>query len=147
MDYSLKRKMQALKLYELGVQTTFDKINHAASSASEQTKGVDRSHMRLLETKIAGTSFIEDRSVFDSLQLGDIVFLDREPSNPYDPMAIVIIDPNGKKLGYIPKDDNTVIGNMLDAGKSIYALILDIVDHEKYLDIAIEVYMDDEVLP
>lgn len=143
MDYSLKAKMEELGLYELGIRTTFDKIDHEANNASRRNESSDKAPISLLGTKIAGTSFIEDRSVFDDIQIGESLFLSREPMNQHDPMAIAIYTSSGKKVGYVPKDDNTVIGNMIDAGKHIGALILDIVDHNRYSDISIEIYMEE----
>lgn len=143
MDYSLIRKMENLHLPELGVLTYFEKTQRDIPKEHNKAGQAIKGATKLFETKVAGTSFVEDKTVYEEIQQGDILSLMREPSNEHDPMAILICTADGKKLGYIPKDENTIIGNMIDAGKLISALVLDVVDHQKYLDISIEIYLND----
>ncbi|MCO6440889.1 MAG: HIRAN domain-containing protein [Nitrococcus mobilis] len=44
----------------------------------------------------------------------------REPANPHDPKA-VRIDWHNQKLGYVPRDENTAISQMLDRGERLGA--------------------------
>ena len=51
-----------------------------------------------------------------------VTFL-REPDNAFDKRAVMAIDESGRKLGYIPKNQNAIISALLDAGKSFYGIV------------------------
>lgn len=77
----------------------------------------------LFDSYIAGTTHIEDESVFDNLKEGDKLILQREPDNRFDENAILVLDPKSRKLGYIPEKDNIVFARLMDAGKYLTAKI------------------------
>ena len=52
-----------------------------------------------------------------ALKKGDRLSLLLEPKNKYDEKAILVLDPKGKKLGYIPRAKNEVLYHLMDAGK------------------------------
>ena len=71
-----------------------------------------------LTTCIAGAGYvpqIEDRVA--ELTLGGPLILQREPWNPYDDRAIVVLSPQGCKLGYIPRRRNQRLARELDQGR------------------------------
>lgn len=75
----------------------------------------------LLKTNAAGSMYVEDiiRNL-KSLRAGQKLSLVREPDNPHDKRAILIM--NGeKKLGYIPRRKNGMLSRLMDAGKYLYA--------------------------
>ena len=78
----------------------------------------------LLRQAIVGTRFLggSDELVED-LRPGSRITFVAEPDNPYDEHAVMALDPQGRKLGYIPKHENAVIGALLKAGKSIYGIM------------------------
>ncbi len=76
----------------------------------------------LLETFVAGTSYINDRSVFNGLKPGDVLPLKRE-NNKFDEKAILVLSPTKKKIGYIPERDNPILSRLMDAGKKLNARI------------------------
>ena len=47
----------------------------------------------------------------------------REPENIHDERAILVKDDKDRKIGYIPQSQNTVIANLMDAGKEVYAVL------------------------
>ena len=51
-----------------------------------------------------------------------VTFL-REPDNAFDKRAVMAVDGNGRKLGYIPRNQNAVISALMDAGKSFYGIV------------------------
>ena len=78
--------------------------------------------IHLFDTYVAGTTHIDDETVFDAIQAGDKLTLVRE-ENKFDDKAIVIQTKDGRKLGYVPERDNVVFSRLMDAGKLLIAKI------------------------
>ena len=78
--------------------------------------------IHLFDTYVAGTTHIDDETVFDAIQAGDKLTLVRE-DNKFDDKAIVIQTKDGHKLGYVPERDNIVFSRLMDAGKLLMAKI------------------------
>lgn len=97
----------------------------------------------LFDTFAAGTSYLDDKSVLDELQIGDTVIIRRE-DNKYDERACLLLAPNGKKLGYIPQADNIIFSRLLDAGKLLSAKITKIEQVDDYYTrVNIAIYLID----
>lgn len=79
----------------------------------------------LFDTYIAGTTHLEDKSVLESMKIDDQLFLQRE-DNKFDSDAILVLNSDKKKLGYVPEKDNVVFARLMDAGKLLTAKIKDI---------------------
>jgi hypothetical protein len=75
--------------------------------------------------------------------VGKKLYFYREPENPYDKLAIVIKDENGNKLGYVPRDQNEILSRLMDAGKLIYAIIYGKNYINEWLEITMQIFMDD----
>ena len=58
-------------------------------------------HGRVITTKVVGVTFEGRQEVVARLQRGDRVWLDREPTNPYDSNAITVCRENGEQIGYL----------------------------------------------
>ena len=97
----------------------------------------------LFGSYIAGTSYIDDQSIFDELKDGDKLFLKREPDNRFDENAILVLDENVRKLGYIPEKDNLVFARLMDAGKYLTARMTDIDKDAPFVRINIDIYLVD----
>ena len=97
----------------------------------------------LFGSYIAGTSYIDDQSIFDELKDGDKLFLKREPDNRFDENAILVLDEKGRKLGYIPEKDNLVFARLMDAGKYLTARMTDIDKDAPFVRINIDIYLVD----
>lgn len=69
---------------------------------------------------IAGTAYYEALNWFDSIGNGDLLELRLEPENKYDYQAVEILW-KGRKLGYVPQVDNTIIYNLLKEGRKLEA--------------------------
>ncbi len=98
--------------------------------------------IHLFDTFIAGTSHIEEKSVFDTIRENDKLSLLRE-RNKFDDNAIVVLTSEKKKLGYIPEKDNIVFARLMDAGKMIIAKIKKIDKKGSFNQISIGVYLVD----
>lgn len=71
---------------------------------------------------VAGFQYHEGEALWRLLAVGDTVELVREPANSSDTHAIRI-DYNGRKLGYIPRNQNQATARMLDEGRCLHARI------------------------
>lgn len=97
----------------------------------------------LLHCNVAGTSFLELEDIEETLLINDILILKREPNNQYDKLAVLILDQNGNKLGYIPKEKNEVLARLMDAGKLIFVKLEAKEWQGSWLKLTIRVYMRD----
>lgn len=71
--------------------------------------------LHFLDFHIAGFAYWDGLDVIDELSLGKEVKLISEPDNPYDSEAVVIYYQD-KKLGYVPKNKNSLLSKLLFFG-------------------------------
>ncbi len=96
----------------------------------------------LINVHIAGTSYVEDIEEIESeLIEGDMIVMKREPDNQYDELAILILDKKGRKIGYVPRNNNAILARLMDAGKIIFAKIISKNRADYWLKIDIEIYL------
>ncbi len=70
------------------------------------------------------------KALVKDLKPGDRISLIREPENEYDEQAVMALDGQGRKLGYIPRRENLVMSALMDHGKVFYGVIPDIPQEE-----------------
>jgi len=58
-------------------------------------------HGRVITTRVVGVTFEGRQEVVARLNRGDRVWLDREPTNPYDRNAIKVCCENGSQIGFL----------------------------------------------
>lgn len=97
----------------------------------------------LFRTSIAGTQYYSAKDNIENIKEKDFLIFQREPENPHDRRAIAVMDLNGNKFGYIPRSENKIISNLMDAGKNIYGVIADKKYYGDYINIEIKVFMRD----
>jgi hypothetical protein len=98
----------------------------------------------LIKELIAGTSHLDDvTSVSKEIELGTRLSIVRETTNQYDDKAVLIKTSSGAKVGYIPRRKNTILANLLDAGKELYGTVDELEWDGGWLKIFIKVYMVD----
>ena len=122
-------------------------------------EGMDRE--KLLECRIAGTSYHQVDDIIDQLHEGDEVFLVRDDKNEYDNHAVAVTLDNPylnmlhefdmtNILGYIPKQENKAVATILDMGwhHILAAEITEIHPESDYEKLRIKVYVrqKDELL-
>lgn len=98
--------------------------------------------IHLFDTHIAGTMHLADASPLESLSVGEKVSLRRE-DNKFDDKAILVLDPDKRKLGYIPEKDNLVFSRLMDAGKLLIGKITSIEQIGSFKKISIGIYLVD----
>ncbi len=97
----------------------------------------------LFDSYIAGTSQIKDGSAFDEIREDDKLILQRDPEDRFDENAILILDGQKRKLGYIPEKDNIVFARLMDAGKYLTAKVKEIWPKGEFRRIKISIYLVD----
>ena len=98
--------------------------------------------IHLFDSYIAGTTHLEDSSVLDAIKVGDVLTLQRE-DNKFDSNAILILNEDKKKLGYVPEKDNIVFARLMDAGKLLKAKITQISQKGSFKQIGVGIYLVD----
>lgn len=98
--------------------------------------------IHLFDSYIAGTTYLSDKSVLESIKVGDKLSLQRE-ENKFDSNAILILNGEKEKLGYVPEKDNIVFARLMDAGKLLIAKINKISQKGSFTQISIGIYLVD----
>lgn len=81
----------------------------------------------MLEVQLAGANFRpkEAKAIIYTLEEGDTLRLERDPSNEYDSSAVRVIEPvNEEFIGFIPKSDNEELAARMDAGEEFTCVVL-----------------------
>lgn len=71
---------------------------------------------------LAGFQYHAGEELWPQLAIDQPLSLVREPDNPFDADA-VRIDWRGRKLGYLPRAENTAVAQMLDRGEQLCARV------------------------
>ena len=98
--------------------------------------------IHLFDTYIAGTTHLKDPAPLEPIAVGNKVSLLRE-DNKFDEKAIIVLDPDKRKLGYIPEKDNLVFSRLMDAGKLLIGKVTNIEMHGSFKKISIGIYLVD----
>ena len=98
--------------------------------------------IHLFDSYVAGTTHLDDPSVLASLKVGDNLSLRRE-DNKFDDYAILVLNENGAKIGYVPEKDNQVFARLMDAGKLLMAKAQRIEQKGSFTQISIGIYLVD----
>lgn len=78
---------------------------------------------RLLQcSPLAGFRYHEGAALWPHLQEGHAIDLVREPDNPHDERAVRVMW-RGGKLGYLPRDENHAVAQLLERGERLDARI------------------------
>ena len=81
----------------------------------------------LIHTHLMGCQNVEDHMDYlKEISVGSRLTLLREPDNPVDERAILVLTDKGHKIGYVPRADNEILANLMDAGKELFAVISEI---------------------
>ena len=77
---------------------------------------------------LAGFGYHAAAQVWRELRVGDALELAREPDNPHDANAVVVLW-RGHKLGYVPRRENTALAWGLDRGTPLRARVSALAEH------------------
>ena len=93
---------------------------------------------------VAGSNYVDWEILYTTLKVGEHLGLRREPENPYDALAIIVVDDNEEKLGYIPRDINLDLARKLDDGEEVVTVIQEVDLESQYQKLCIMVFEKDE---
>jgi len=92
-------------------------------------------------TTLSGFRHHEGPRLWPALRTKELLTLEREPDNPYDPNA-VLLRWRGRKLGYLPRGENLVAARLLDHNRNLSARISALLpDAERNARIRLDVMM------
>ena len=113
----------------------------AEKGLADMIKPLQR-EIHLFDTYIAGTTYLKDKSVLENIAAGDRLILQRE-DNKFDEKAILILNEQKQKLGYVPERDNIVFSRLMDAGKLLTAKVLNKEQKGTFTQIRISIFLVD----
>jgi len=91
----------------------------AGVAVADRASASPSASQRLLQiSPLTGFQFHADEALWVDFQVGAGLELQREPQNPYDRRAVAILW-NGQKLGYILRNENAAIAQLLDRGERL----------------------------
>lgn len=98
--------------------------------------------IHLFDSFVAGTTHLEDKSVLENVKVGDMLSMQRE-DNKFDSNAILILNADKNKLGYVPEKDNLVFAKLMDAGKLLKAKVSKIEQKGSFTQISVWIFLVD----
>jgi len=84
-----------------------------------------------LDFHIAGFNYWDGLEFVQELKAGDKLELKAEEENPFDPRAVALCL-RGKKIGYVPREYNGTLSQMLHFGHDIFEASISQIDLEKH---------------
>ncbi len=99
--------------------------------------------LHLLSCQIHGSHYYDCLRLVNegTIHPGERLLLKREPSNEYDQYAIEVLTANGYKLGYVPKNHNRVIAELMDQ-HCIISAVVDSVKSNEWEPVSITITLD-----
>lgn len=76
----------------------------------------------LQQSPIAGFQYHDGETLWPQLTIGAPLHLTREADNPHDPHAVALHFA-GRRIGYLPRMENTAVSQLLDRGESMRACV------------------------
>ena len=80
-------------------------------------------YKRLTSITVAGTSHIENiEELAEDIEVGTKLHLEHDKNNEHDCYAVALYH-DGERIGYLPRGENEIIANLLDAGTQLIAVV------------------------
>lgn len=116
--------------YEMLLRLIFSLVVSVFAMAVAAEDNLPQGLVRMLvqDSPLAGSQFHALNSVWEQIQVGDGLSLEREPENPHDSNAIRVLW-QGHHLGYVPRKENRMLAAAMDAKESVDARVTRLVAH------------------
>lgn len=89
---------------------------------------------------VAGTSHVPGiMKLTEELEVGSPLRLERDDGNKYDSNAIAVLTEDGDRIGFVPKEQNSRLAELMFDKVAFSAVVSGIRDKNKYREIAIHV--------
>lgn len=94
---------------------------------------------------LAGFQYHAGRALFPLMALGDRLDLIREPDNPHDDKAILVLW-RGAVIGYLPRLENLDLARLMDRGLKVSGRILHLqTGRDPWKRVLLEVLVDEDL--
>jgi hypothetical protein len=124
-------------------ETNIVSVLNSAKSGLDIGKPFSR-QIYLISASVAGSYYVDDiYALLDKMKIDSKRRFVPEPDNKYDELAIIVKDQDDNKLGYVPREKNPILARLMDAGKLIYGTVKTINNDDSYINIEMEIFMDD----
>jgi hypothetical protein len=131
------------EIIHIGQNNIAQFINKAKGAGIQIAKPFEQA-IYLIDVHIAGTTHIEEiDELVTGLTVGDKLKFQRDKDNPFDHLAIKVMDSDSNRLGFIPCDSNEILARLMDGGKLLYGEItkMELLNH--WHKITMQVFLDD----
>ncbi|MBO4789291.1 MAG: HIRAN domain-containing protein [Lachnospiraceae bacterium] len=125
------------------ITKTKNELSVAGGATLEQLIKPLTHEILLFDSYVAGTGYVKDEKVYADMKVGDRLELLREPENRFDSNAILVLDAQKRKAGYIPEKDNIVFARLMDAGKYLIAKVVRMEEKGSFRQINISIFLVD----
>ena len=95
-------------------------------------------------TKVAGVTFEGRQAIIQSLTPGQVLVLQREPSNPHDPHAVKVLTDGGQQIGYLSARVAARLAPTMDSGVRYSATASQITGGGEDRSFGVNVYLQRE---
>ena len=149
MDATLNAKLNELGLTQRGVLTPTQKMLAALESDGSPQSAIEgapdlRRAVALATVAVEGASHAgESAACAADLAVGSTLDLVHDVENPTSPHAVMLLDKQGRKLGYVPNVAGEVVCNLLAARKQLVARVEHIDAGSPTPEISVTVLMRD----
>lgn len=113
------RSDAALSVKDFGINSLTAAMHSGLGIDSPFTREIFLTKQAIVGMRFQGGS----DDLMEDLKPGNRVTFIREPENRYDANAIMALDEQGRKLGYIPRLNNPILSALMDAGKYLYGIV------------------------
>ena len=98
----------------------------------------------LISASVAGSYYVDGiNELIKKIKVDTKLRFVREQDNKYDELAILIKDQDDNKIGYVPREKNPILARLMDAGKHLYGTVKTVNNDDNYINIEMEIFMDD----
>ena len=140
-----KKRIQEIQERQAKEIVTLDKILTLYKELAESDVWVARERY-LCTCQLSGTTHVENlaEKVKGFCTITRLA-LKRDPKNPHDPNAIMVLNEKNERIGWVPQKDNEMLARLMDAGNFLYGEVVDIkpVTKTGYLELYFKVYLCD----
>lgn len=95
-------------------------------------------------TKVAGVTFEGRQTIIQSLSPGQVLVLQREPSNPHDPHAVKVLSNDGQQVGYLSARVAARLAPTMDSGVRYSANVAQITGGGEDRSFGVNIYLQRE---
>ena len=96
------------------------------AAGATATQAAPTRRVTLQESPINGFQYYDGERVLPRLRAGHRLSLRREPDNRYDERAVAV-HWRDRKLGYLPRVENTAVTHMMDNGEQLDCVIAEVI--------------------